>query len=46
MNKLRGDNQKAEKLIKDLERKSDINYRELQQFKGEIEEERRQTLVN
>lgn len=45
MNKLKGDNDKAERVIRDLARQSDLNQLELEKIKEEIENERRRTLT-
>ena len=45
INKLRSDNDKAERVIRDLARQSDMNQMELEKIKDEIEVERRRTLA-
>lgn len=45
INKLRSDNDKADRVIRDLARQSDLNQMELEKIKDEIEIERRRTLA-
>ena len=46
LNRLKVEQDKADKAIKDLSRKSDINKKEIEQFVRELEAERRQTSTN
>lgn len=43
---LKNENDKADQVIRELERQSDLNKDELQRIKDEIEDERRRTIVN
>lgn len=43
--KLKADNDKADRVIRDLARQSDFNQAELEKIKDEIEQERRRTQV-
>lgn len=46
LKRLKADNEKAERLIRDLERQSDFNKMEVDKLLNEIEKERRNTLAN
>lgn len=46
LNRLKVEQDKADKAIKNLSRKSDINKKEIEQFVRELEAERRQTSTN
>ena len=43
---LKNENDRADQVIRELERQSDINKEELQRIKDEIEDQRRRTIVN
>jgi predicted Zn-dependent peptidase len=43
--KLKADNDKADRVIRDLARQSDFNQMELEKIKDEIEAERRRTVT-
>lgn len=45
LQKLKTDNEKADRVIRDLARQSDMNQMELDRIKDEIEVERRRTLA-
>lgn len=46
LKRLKGENEKAEKVIRDLERQSDFNKMEVDKLLSEVENERRKTVAN
>jgi hypothetical protein len=46
LKRLKTDNEKAERVIRDLERQSDFNKMEVDKLLSDIEKERRNTLAN